>query len=205
MQQKPEAYGTSCAGSDTASSPGGEVAACCCWFKIQKTNSARQQIQRLLLAVWKNLKPVFLRSIAFLINTSTECFWKCSVLIGRKCWPSANGRMEMQRKMYLYNSGHGKFKILQYVYPDANVVLFPIMWRSAEPLILCCVAGMTCQARTSYTEDEVLWGHRFESCISLEKGAFRVDYSAFDKTFEVQMSLLSAKDKSIAKEQEVEF
>ncbi|XP_033495258.2 G protein-activated inward rectifier potassium channel 3-like [Epinephelus lanceolatus] len=66
-------------------------------------------------------------------------------------------------------------------------------------------SGMTCQARTSYTEDEVLWGHRFESCISLEKGAFRVDYSAFDKTFEVQMSLLSAKDRSIAEEQEVVF
>ncbi|XP_075958266.1 G protein-activated inward rectifier potassium channel 3-like [Anarhichas minor] len=55
-------------------------------------------------------------------------------------------------------------------------------------------SGMTCQARTSYTEDEVLWGHRFESCISLEKGAFLVEYSAFDKTFEVQMSPLSAKD-----------
>ncbi|XP_070773715.1 G protein-activated inward rectifier potassium channel 3-like [Enoplosus armatus] len=64
-------------------------------------------------------------------------------------------------------------------------------------------SGMTCQARTSYTEDEVLWGHRFESCISLEKGAFRVDYSAFDKIFEVQMSLLSAKDRTTAKEQDV--
>ncbi|XP_070839298.1 G protein-activated inward rectifier potassium channel 3-like [Chaetodon trifascialis] len=66
-------------------------------------------------------------------------------------------------------------------------------------------SGMTCQARTSYTEDEVLWGHRFESCISLEKGAFRVDYSAFDKIFEVQMSRLSAKDRSTAKEVEAVF
>ncbi|KAK7907049.1 hypothetical protein WMY93_015661 [Mugilogobius chulae] len=57
-------------------------------------------------------------------------------------------------------------------------------------------SGMTCQARTSYTEDEVLWGHRFESCISLEKEAFRVDHSAFDKTFEVQMSPESAKERS---------
>ncbi|XP_071381105.1 G protein-activated inward rectifier potassium channel 3-like [Centroberyx affinis] len=64
-------------------------------------------------------------------------------------------------------------------------------------------SGMTCQARTSYTEDEILWGHRFESCMSLEKGAFRVDYSAFDKTFEVQMSPFSAKERSTAKEQEV--
>ncbi|XP_051895677.1 G protein-activated inward rectifier potassium channel 4-like [Pristis pectinata] len=54
--------------------------------------------------------------------------------------------------------------------------------------------GMTCQARTSYKEDEILWGHRFESCISLEKGAFRVDYNKFDKTFEVQMPPCSAKD-----------
>lgn len=83
--------------------------------------------------------------------------------------------------------------------------LFLIKWHLSAPLMLCCAAGMTCQARTSYTEDEVLWGHRFESCISLEKGAFRVDYSAFDKTFEVQMSLLSAKDRSIAEEQEVVF
>ncbi|KAM9348207.1 G protein-activated inward rectifier potassium channel 3-like [Symphorus nematophorus] len=66
-------------------------------------------------------------------------------------------------------------------------------------------SGMTCQARTSYTEDEVLWGHRFESCISLEKGAFRVDYSAFDKVFEVQMSRLSAKDRNTAKEKEDVF
>lgn len=64
---------------------------------------------------------------------------------------------------------------------------------------------MTCQARTSYTEDEVLWGHRFESCISLEKGAFRVDYGAFDKIFEIQMSPLSAKQRSVANEQEDEF
>lgn len=55
---------------------------------------------------------------------------------------------------------------------------------------------MTCQARTSYMEGEIMWGHRFESCMSLEKGAFRVDYSAFDKTFEVQTSALSAKEKS---------
>uniref|UniRef100_A0A3Q0SJ16 G protein-activated inward rectifier potassium channel 3 n=1 Tax=Amphilophus citrinellus TaxID=61819 RepID=A0A3Q0SJ16_AMPCI len=57
-------------------------------------------------------------------------------------------------------------------------------------------SGMTCQARTSYTQDEILWGHRFASCISLEKGAFLVDYSGFDKTFEVQMCPLSARDRT---------
>ncbi len=44
---------------------------------------------------------------------------------------------------------------------------------------------MTCQARTSYTEDEVLWGHRFLPVMSLEEGFFRVDYSQFHSTFEV--------------------
>ncbi|XP_038635282.1 G protein-activated inward rectifier potassium channel 3-like isoform X1 [Scyliorhinus canicula] len=65
--------------------------------------------------------------------------------------------------------------------------------------------GMTCQARTSYKEDEILWGHRFESCITLEKGAFRVDYTKFEKTFEVRMSLGSAKDMQEAKEKEKSY
>ncbi|NXV88131.1 KCNJ5 protein, partial [Calonectris borealis] len=58
----------------------------------------------------------------------------------------------------------------------------------------CLAAGMTCQARTSYTEDEILWGYRFEPCMSLEKGAFRVDYSRFEMTFEVQTPAASAKE-----------
>lgn len=53
---------------------------------------------------------------------------------------------------------------------------------------------MTCQARTSYTEDEILWGYRFEPCMSLEKGAFHVDYGRFDMTFEVQTPAGSAKE-----------
>lgn len=64
---------------------------------------------------------------------------------------------------------------------------------------------MTCQARTSYKEDEILWGHRFESCISLEKGAFRVDYKKFDMTFEVQMPPGSAKAIQLAKEIETNY
>ncbi|NXH46702.1 KCNJ5 protein, partial [Dicaeum eximium] len=55
-------------------------------------------------------------------------------------------------------------------------------------------AGMTCQARTSYTEDEILWGYRFEPCMSLEKGAFQVDYSRFEMTFEVQTPAGSARE-----------
>uniref|UniRef100_A0ACB8EUC2 Uncharacterized protein n=1 Tax=Sphaerodactylus townsendi TaxID=933632 RepID=A0ACB8EUC2_9SAUR len=54
--------------------------------------------------------------------------------------------------------------------------------------------GMTCQARTSYTEDEVLWGHRFIPVMSLEDGFFRVDYSQFHATFEVPTPPYSVKE-----------
>lgn len=53
---------------------------------------------------------------------------------------------------------------------------------------------MTCQARTSYTEDEVLWGHRFLPVMSLEEGFFRVDYSQFHSTFEVPTPPQSVKE-----------
>ncbi|XP_068119342.1 G protein-activated inward rectifier potassium channel 1-like [Hyperolius riggenbachi] len=54
--------------------------------------------------------------------------------------------------------------------------------------------GMTCQARTSYIEDEVLWGHRFLPVMSLEDGFFRVDYSQFHATFEVPTPYYSVKE-----------
>lgn len=56
------------------------------------------------------------------------------------------------------------------------------------------LSGMTCQARTSYTEDEVLWGHRFLPVMSLEDGFFRVDYSQFHNTFEVPTPPYSVKE-----------
>lgn len=58
--------------------------------------------------------------------------------------------------------------------------------------------GMTCQARTSYTEDEVLWGHRFFPVISLEEGFFKVDYSQFHATFEVPTPPYSVKEQEEA-------
>lgn len=63
--------------------------------------------------------------------------------------------------------------------------------------VLCIthsLTGMTCQARTSYTEDEVLWGHRFLPVMSLEEGFFRVDYSQFHSTFEVPTPPYSVKE-----------
>lgn len=65
-------------------------------------------------------------------------------------------------------------------------------------LFLSLLIGMTCQARTSYTEDEVLWGHRFFPVISLEEGFFKVDYSQFHATFEVPTPPYSVKEQEEA-------
>lgn len=59
---------------------------------------------------------------------------------------------------------------------------------------MASLSGMTCQARTSYTEDEVLWGHRFLPVMSLEEGFFRVDYSQFHNTFAVPTPPYSVKE-----------
>ncbi|CAF89760.1 unnamed protein product [Tetraodon nigroviridis] len=54
--------------------------------------------------------------------------------------------------------------------------------------------GITMQARTSYTPEEILWGRRFVSIISEEDGRYCVDYSKFGNTVPVRMPLLSAKE-----------
>ncbi len=71
------------------------------------------------------------------------------------------------------------------------------MWHNEfiySPVCLCwlfvCLyvglcAGMTCQARSSYLAEEVLWGHRFSPMMSLAEGFFDIDYGAFHHTFEV--------------------
>ncbi|KAM9854083.1 potassium inwardly rectifying channel subfamily J member 11, like [Aulostomus maculatus] len=54
--------------------------------------------------------------------------------------------------------------------------------------------GISMQARTSYTPEEILWGRRFVSIISEEDGRYCVDYSKFGNTVPVRMSSLSAKE-----------
>ncbi|XP_039253895.2 uncharacterized protein LOC120330964 [Styela clava] len=54
--------------------------------------------------------------------------------------------------------------------------------------------GMTCQARSSYVEDEVLWGQRFMQVLMMEKGYYEVNYANFHDTFEVDSSTASAKE-----------
>ncbi|KAM9352920.1 G protein-activated inward rectifier potassium channel 3 [Symphorus nematophorus] len=52
--------------------------------------------------------------------------------------------------------------------------------------------GMMCQAKTSYIETEIEWGARFEPCMTLEKGSFRVDLRRFHTTYQVPLPNCSA-------------
>ncbi|XP_051990660.1 G protein-activated inward rectifier potassium channel 3-like [Xyrauchen texanus] len=58
--------------------------------------------------------------------------------------------------------------------------------------------GMTCQARSSYLAEELLWGHRFSPMMSLAEGFFDVDYGAFHHTFEVNTPSCSAREMELA-------
>ncbi|MEE6481935.1 hypothetical protein FKM82_013074 [Ascaphus truei] len=54
--------------------------------------------------------------------------------------------------------------------------------------------GMTCQARSSYVENEVLWGHRFMPVLTLEEGFYEVDYDTFHNTDETPTPTCCAKE-----------
>ncbi|KAM4644545.1 LOW QUALITY PROTEIN: G protein-activated inward rectifier potassium channel 3 [Amazona ochrocephala] len=58
--------------------------------------------------------------------------------------------------------------------------------------------GMTCQARSSYLADEVLWGHRFTPLLSLEEGFYEVDYGGFHHTVAVPTPACSARQLAAA-------
>nr|XP_056716584.1 G protein-activated inward rectifier potassium channel 4 [Euleptes europaea] len=54
--------------------------------------------------------------------------------------------------------------------------------------------GMTCQARSSYMDTEVLWGHRFTPVLTLEKDFYEVDYNSFHSTYETNTPACCAKE-----------
>ncbi|KAL0155943.1 hypothetical protein M9458_050206 [Cirrhinus mrigala] len=60
--------------------------------------------------------------------------------------------------------------------------------------LLSTTTGITMQARTSYTPEEILWGRRFVSIMTEEDGRYSVDYSKFGNTVPVRMPALSAKE-----------
>ncbi|KAI7807031.1 ATP-sensitive inward rectifier potassium channel 14 [Triplophysa rosa] len=45
--------------------------------------------------------------------------------------------------------------------------------------------AMTTQCRSSYLASEILWGHRFEPVLFEKKKCYQVDYSHFNRTYEV--------------------
>uniref|UniRef100_A0A8V5HIU1 Uncharacterized protein n=4 Tax=Psittaciformes TaxID=9223 RepID=A0A8V5HIU1_MELUD len=53
---------------------------------------------------------------------------------------------------------------------------------------------MTCQARSSYMDTEVLWGHRFTPVLTLEKDFYEVDYNSFHSTYETNTPVCCAKE-----------
>lgn len=62
------------------------------------------------------------------------------------------------------------------------------------PIFPCMYLGMTCQARSSYLDSEVLWGYRFTPVLSLEKGFYEVDYNNFHDIYETNTPTCSAKE-----------
>jgi potassium inwardly-rectifying channel subfamily J len=56
--------------------------------------------------------------------------------------------------------------------------------------------GQSIQARSSFLPSEILWGHRFEQLVNYRReiGEYRVDYSKFNGTYEIDTPMCSARD-----------
>ncbi|XP_018586473.1 G protein-activated inward rectifier potassium channel 4-like [Scleropages formosus] len=54
--------------------------------------------------------------------------------------------------------------------------------------------GMTCQARSSYLDTEVLWGYRFTPVLTLEQGFYEVDYNSFHEIYATHTPSCSARE-----------
>lgn len=57
-----------------------------------------------------------------------------------------------------------------------------------------CIAGMTCQARSSYVSSEIKWGYRFTPVLTLEDGFYEVDYNSFHNIYETNTPSCSGKE-----------
>lgn len=56
--------------------------------------------------------------------------------------------------------------------------------------------GQTTQARSSYLNGEILWGHRFDPVVGYNKDrqGYEIDYAKFNETIQVDTPLCSAKE-----------
>ena len=66
---------------------------------------------------------------------------------------------------------------------------------------VCEATGQSSQARTSYTNTEILWGYRFNPLLTISgpNNSYSTDYSMFDETYEVPMTENSAQYISMKK------
>jgi len=69
--------------------------------------------------------------------------------------------------------------------------------------------GAICQARTSYLNTEIVWGHRFNPLLFMDTGSsenekFKADLGLFNSTYEVPISKFSAKDFCLQEESKSE-
>ncbi|XP_047667714.1 ATP-sensitive inward rectifier potassium channel 14 [Tachysurus fulvidraco] len=72
---------------------------------------------------------------------------------------------------------------------DDNVEVVVILEGMVE------ATAMTTQCRSSYIAPEILWGHHFEPVLFAKKSGYQVDYSYFNRTYEVpDTPSCSAKD-----------
>lgn len=54
--------------------------------------------------------------------------------------------------------------------------------------------GMLHQTRTSYTQEEIFWGHLFQEMIRVSKRHYKVDYNLFNNTAKVLVPISSAEE-----------
>ncbi|KAF7203714.1 inward rectifier potassium channel 16 [Nothobranchius furzeri] len=54
--------------------------------------------------------------------------------------------------------------------------------------------GILHQTRTSYTPDEILWGHLFQEMIRVSRKHYKVDYNLFNNTTKVLVPMISAEE-----------
>lgn len=80
------------------------------------------------------------------------------------------------------------------VFHSLCVILCPCLRTCGHMRQSIPITGMTCQARSSYLDTEVLWGHRFTPVLSLEKGFYEVDYNNFHDVYETNTPTCSAKE-----------
>lgn len=59
--------------------------------------------------------------------------------------------------------------------------------------------GILHQTRTSYTPNEILWGHQFQEMLRLTRKHYKVDYALFHTTIQVLLPEFSAKEHELKK------